>query len=439
MSDSSLNVQKLTEVVLSGASIALLLRVAGAGIRYGSEILFARWMQTEVYGAFAYALNWTELLAVVAAAGLGTTVLRFVPEYTIQQRWADLRGLTVASHLLPFAIGSVVVAVGAGVLTMSSLPYRWTILAGVAASVPLAIVNVQSSLFRGLKRMTLAYLGRQVLWPLLSIPAVYGALMFFGETSSLASVAAVCVVLWVVVGAYSGLILFQYPEPVRAASASYKALDTWAKVSLPLLLVAGFHVLLSRADVIMIGSILGAREAGLYNVAARTAGLISFILTAFNAIAAPLISEKWSSNDLGELRDVVAMVIQWSFWPSFGMAVCLVAFNDEVLGLFGQDYQASGLALSVLVGGQLINTLAGPVYLLLSLTGNERKVAWIFGISAVINIALNAVFVPLIGLTGGAVATVTTMIIWNVWLAYIVHREIGISLLRAWKQAFWYR
>ena len=75
----------LGQVVLAGASAALVLRAGGAGLKYLMEILFARWLGAEEYGAFAYAYNWAQLLSIFAGLGLVTTTLRFVPEYEVDK------------------------------------------------------------------------------------------------------------------------------------------------------------------------------------------------------------------------------------------------------------------------------------------------------------------------------------------------------------------
>ena len=90
---------------------------------------------------------------------------------------------------------------------------------------------------------------------------------------------------------------------------------------------------------------------------------------------------------------------------------------------------AGRVALYILVIGQVLNAAAGPVGYLLILTGHERVCASVYGWSAVLNVGLNLMLIPPLGSTGAALATASTMALWNVWLSVLVLRRLGIRLL----------
>jgi O-antigen/teichoic acid export membrane protein len=426
----------LGQVVLAGASAALVLRAGGAGLKYLMEILFARWLGAEEYGAFAYAYNWAQLLSIFAGLGLVTTTLRFVPEYEVDKTWGKLRGLIVRSQQLTLGAGLVLTGLGVGLLWVFSSDHWYALFFGLISAVPMALINVQSSLIRGLKKITLAFLGRYVLWPLFSIAAVYALLRGTGKaTGGIATVGVVIALSGIAVG-QAGLIRGVFPSAVWETSADYTPTRTWIVVSLPLLLMSGFQIVLNRADVLMVGTFLGAKEAGLYNAAARTGRLLSFLLSASNAIAAPMISEYWTEGDLKALQNLVALVIRWVFWPSLILAVGLFTFSQPILRVFGDAFDVAWPVL-VLVGcGQLVNAVTGPVGYLLGLTGHERASAWVFGVSAAVNLFLNVILVPVFGLIGGAVATMISVILQNLWLVVLVESKLGISIFSAWKRVF---
>jgi O-antigen/teichoic acid export membrane protein len=359
-----------------------------------------------------------------------------VPEYEVNEAWGKLRGLVVRSQQLTLGAGLGLAGLGMGLLWAFPFDHWYALLFGLISAVPMALINVQSSLIRGLKKITLAFLGRYVLWPLLSIAAVYALLRGTGRaTGGLATVGVVIALSGIAVG-QAGLIRGVFPSAVWEASADYTPTRTWFVVSLPLLLMSGFQIILNRADVLMVGTLLGAKEAGLYNAAARTGRLLSFLLSASNAIAAPMISEYWTEGDLKALQNLVALVIRWVFWPSLILAVGLFTFSQPILRVFGDAFDVAWPVL-VLVGcGQLVNAVTGPVGYLLGLTGHERASAWVFGVSAAVNLFLNVILVPVFGLIGGAVATMISVILQNLWLVVLVESKLGISIFSAWKRVF---
>ena len=72
---------------------------------------------------------------------------------------------------------------------------------------------------------------------------------------------------------------------------------------------------------------------------------------------------------------------------------------------------------------------AGPVGYIMALSGHERVSAKVFGASAALNLVLNAIGIPVLGMEGAAIATAVTMAFWNVWLILEVRRRLGISLV----------
>jgi hypothetical protein len=68
-------------VVQRLAGTVFLIRVAGAMLAFGSQVLFARWMGTFEFGIYVYVWTWVMLLGQAIDLGLGTAAQRFIPEY----------------------------------------------------------------------------------------------------------------------------------------------------------------------------------------------------------------------------------------------------------------------------------------------------------------------------------------------------------------------
>lgn len=49
--------------------------------------------------------------------------------------------------------------------------------------------------------------------------------------------------------------------------------------------------------------------------------------------------------------------------------------------------------------------------------------------TTIVNIALNAIAIPLIGVLGAAVATAFTLAMKNIWLSFLVVKYVGVSPL----------
>jgi O-antigen/teichoic acid export membrane protein len=64
--------------------------------------------------------------------------------------------------------------------------------------------------------------------------------------------------------------------------------------------------------------------------------------------------------------------------------------------------------------------------MILIMTGYERDAARAIGFSAIITILLNLLLIPRWGLEGTAVATASTTVLWNILMAVLLYKRLGI-------------
>jgi len=76
--------------------------------------------------------------------------------------------------------------------------------------------------------------------------------------------------------------------------------------------------------------------------------------------------------------------------------------------------------------GQLINSFVGSVAFLLNMTGHERDVMLIVGISTALNVLLTFLITPRYGILGGAIANSATLILAQIAMFFAVRKRLGI-------------
>jgi O-antigen/teichoic acid export membrane protein len=94
--------------------------------------------------------------------------------------------------------------------------------------------------------------------------------------------------------------------------------------------------------------------------------------------------------------------------------------------LFGREFTRGAAAVVILSIGQIINAMMGSVGVLLLMAGYEREVAIAAAISAALNVLLNLIMIPSLGIAGAALAVAGSLFVWNVLLSVCVHRRLGI-------------
>jgi O-antigen/teichoic acid export membrane protein len=199
------------------------------------------------------------------------------------------------------------------------------------------------------------------------------------------------------------------------------------------MLIGGIWLLNPYVSSVILGSLSGGEDVGLFTVAARGAALVLLPLWAVNAALSPriagLAAPEGSSQQRNPeaLQEMTTRGSRLALAATLPLAAALILFRGPLLEIFGGDFSAAALPLCVLVAGQLVNVATGPSQPLLLMTGHERTAAWVVGTGVALNAGLNFVAIGLWGLTGCAFATAFSTIVWNVALVVASIRATGVN------------
>ncbi|MCK5536143.1 MAG: polysaccharide biosynthesis C-terminal domain-containing protein, partial [Bacteroidales bacterium] len=115
------------------------------------------------------------------------------------------------------------------------------------------------------------------------------------------------------------------------------------------------------------------------------------------------------------------------FWISSPLLIIFLLFPSLILGFFGEEFIIGSMALIVLVCGQFINSIVGPVGQIMNMTGYQKVLQYTAIISATMNIMLNYILIPEYGITGAAVATAFSGILWNIMCVIYIYKKLNIK------------
>jgi O-antigen/teichoic acid export membrane protein len=197
---------------------------------------------------------------------------------------------------------------------------------------------------------------------------------------------------------------------------------------LPLLLLSSMGIVNARIDVVMVAAIRGANSAGVYQAAVSGAELVAFSLVVMNLVIQPTISHLYARGEMQQLQRIITMAVRSALGLAMFTALVFILFATPILEIvYGRQFKGGAVSLMILCVAHVINTAAGPVDQTLNMTGHERSTALGMTVGAVVNVLLNAVFIPLWGIEGAAVATALSLVAWNVVLVLLVRRRLGLD------------
>jgi O-antigen/teichoic acid export membrane protein len=201
----------------------------------------------------------------------------------------------------------------------------------------------------------------------------------------------------------------------------------WLPGAVKLVLVNSMYLLNVNADILLLGAIVGSEAAGIYKVATRGADLVMYSAFVINVPLAPIIAKLHAAGDRERLRRAIRLSTRVAALIALPVATGLVFFGDRFLALFGEGFQRGRSALAILSISQLVNAATGPVGSIMVMTGHETRTAIAVTIGAFTNIALNLILIPRYGILGAAVATTTSMMLWNGMLVLQVWSKLRID------------
>jgi len=415
--------------LLRGAGGTLALKVAEAGATFLLNVILARLLGAAGLGVYAFALAWANLLIIPALLGSENLSVRFIAAYEARGALDLVHGFMRWAFRTVGLVAIVVSVAAAGIAWLLSprvdarLVAFWLAMAFVPV---MALARLSQAMVRGFRRIAAGFLPELAVLPAATFLLI-GLVLLLPGVSMTSTVAVGIQLAAGVIALAAGLLLLARTTPAallrRAPAYETRA---WFTAALPLLFIGGTQVVNRQTDVIMLGLLVGDAAAGTYVVAARSAALIGFVLFSANAAMAPMISRVYHSGDMGRLQRIATLSARLTMLFSVPVAIGFIVFGDWFLRLFGAEFAVARPALTILSIGQFINASMGSVALLLTMTGHERLAARGFGIAAVANVSLNAALIPAFGATGAAIATATSLLVWNMVLAVYVYRRLGL-------------
>ena len=417
-------------------------KILNVGLMYANTLLLVRLAGLRGYGEYSYILSWVYILLIPAAMGFEGLISRELAVYSVRRRWADAKGL------LGFSNGLVLL--NSGLLGLGALGGFWLLgladdaqaLAAFAigmASLPfIALSRLRIAALLAVKSVVASQLPEAIVRPGILFICLGGlfALQVLGLSAGLGlptrlelSAPMVMAINWVAtaIAFYAGsLLLEQKLSPDLHKSSPQHSRRLWLKAAMPMLLIGGMYVINGQTDSVMLGILKNKESVGIYKVANQGAGLISFVEIAFATSLSSVFATLFATGDIARLKRAVKQSCRATFLLSLGLAVGLAVLSHWYLLAFDPEALAGRAALFILMGGQLVNAFTGATAMLLIMTGHERDTAMGVSASAVVNVVLNAVLIPLYGINGAAIATAISTVLWNIILVVFTYKRFKV-------------
>jgi O-antigen/teichoic acid export membrane protein len=165
----------------------------------------------------------------------------------------------------------------------------------------------------------------------------------------------------------------------------------------------------------MLGYFETAEAVGLYSVALSLANFIPIILTSLVFIYVPIVSQLYAKNLFGEIKRTYAVLTKWVFSAALPIFLIMFLFPESVLNiLFSARYMQAGIALQLLALGFFTHSFLGPNGMTLVVMGRTKLVLLNALVRTIMNVFLNLLLIPPLGIAGAAIASAISLTTGNI-------------------------
>ena len=207
------------------------------------------------------------------------------------------------------------------------------------------------------------------------------------------------------------------------------------KISLPLMLAQAVHFIMSWTDKLMLGILdspdvvsgllTNSAQIGVYHTAFKLSMFATIGLMAIKSIASPKFAELYKQNEFKLLEKVTQQSTKLIFWTTLPLVIVFILFSEKLMLLFGDEFRVGIFSFIVLSLGRVVVSFSGAAGNLLQMCGKQVIFMNVAIVGSLVNIILNLTLIPIYGIDGSAIATMISLIVFNLLLVYFVKREFG--------------
>ncbi|MCU0264565.1 MAG: oligosaccharide flippase family protein [Actinomycetia bacterium] len=190
------------------------------------------------------------------------------------------------------------------------------------------------------------------------------------------------------------------------------AADFW-RYTTPRAVTNVLQTMLKRSDIVLVAALRSPAEAALYTAATRFVVFGQLAVQALQQALGPQLSALFARDEHDEAQTVYQTVTAWSMSLAWPIYLACAVFAPQLLGFFGAGYADAAVVVVVLSLAMLFATGAGSVDTVLLMSG--RSMLSLVNVSAAlaVNIGLNLVLIPRLGIAGAAYSWALAIVLRN--------------------------
>jgi O-antigen/teichoic acid export membrane protein len=403
----------------------------GTVLSFLVSVVFVRLMSTSDYGLYIYSYSLVLLLSVFLTLGFPILLMRLIPKYEIKESYGLMRGLLIRINQFIF-LSFLILSLISSILFFSFikrfeyvelLTYIWSFLLLLTTSLNV----VRASTLQGLRFSLYAQFPDTILK---NIVLIIGVLIYYYFNNQIYSYEVMAFhffssIISFCTGNY--ILRLKLLRKIKRYKPIFET-KKWFNEAITLSLNVGANKLKTKIPIFILSFYLGKSVVAVYDVAHKSAILISFLLNALNLSFGPHISNAFERKNYVYLRKIIKKSARIIFLASLPIFLIYLFFGEFFLKeIYGFEYVDSYIYLMIICVGQLFNLASGSVGLILNMTSNHKLVFKANLYNLIFNLFLTLILVYYFDILGASIAYAFSIITLNIVLVIIAKRKLELN------------
>lgn len=423
------NKSNLAQYLVKGSSVSFIIQIVFIGITFIATALVTNFAGSDEYGRYTAVMAWLNIMVVFALCGNMPLAVREVAKFKAEGDQETIQALWQHSfwRVLLFSLVVGIIA-WLGLNRIGIINEENVMLFKMALiALPIwALANLMSAFLRGAKHVILSQIPDKLFRSIGFFALIILSWLFLDKIEA-EQIFQIQIVLLAIVLLSTFYFLYKNEAWIFNKSTNNKYIKAWTSMGMVFLFQSAMQVGNGRVDILTLDYFRSDSEVGIYGVALKISDLLKIVLMIVNIVIAPEIAALFSNGNTKKLQQLLKRSIQITFFLSLPIALFLIFAGNWVLSIFGDDFTSGYPVLVLIVFVQIINVGVGSVGNVLNMTGHEKEASFGLFISMILNVTLNLLLVPTMGMIGAAIASGVAIISWNLIMWYMVKRKLGIN------------
>ena len=416
--------------IISQASISLILRLSGQILGFFLTLLIARNFGAHILGDYVLAIAVLRVFSIFSKLGMDIFSVRFTAFFIKKGNWKSIYLFRKKIEILLVCMSiffSLIMYFFSFEISNIINAEQYYIKLNSFLVLPMTFFMLNYQGLRGLKKIGLFSFYFRVSQAFFSIIIILILLQFFNSKDIPIFTYLASLFIVFVLSTISYKLNFSKKNNnnnVNNHTKKFKYFEM-LKISIPLMCAQVVQFIMAWIDKLMLGNMMHPEQVGIYFTAFKLSMIASLSLMAVNSIMGPKFAEIFSKNNLVSLKKIVNQSTNIIFFTTIPVVLIFFLFSEKIMVLFGEEFISGANALIILCVAKLVSSFCGSVGNLLQMSGNQLPFLIILSLGAFINIILNLILIPKMGINGAAFSSLISMFVWNLLMIIFVKKKFG--------------